>query len=1683
MALPNTLYTASIKGHNGKDYTLSIMSDHRTAASTDLSNILADGVTIAWEGGDADDPMYPIVSSTLELNFMADSNLILQDVRDMSVQSPFETVIKMEEDGGSWVWWGHLLPEEVSYEITDGLTEVGLTFVDGLSLLKDIDFKVDAANDFHVNSNEVDGGLYQPCRTALGHVYGILNKITWVREHHAAAVTSTPMLIETPVLSHTGIDAVQDGGDPDTRDKGGILPTLGINPTIFADEKNNNKRRKETRVVQEQTFANCYDVLADILSTLGYKICWNGYNWHCYSVLGHGEDLPSYRYTKGRLDSSTTGRIGALYNPISSPNTSTEDIHQYYELVDGASLSFRPGNGRLTAIHEKAGQRNLIQNKPHYNASGEMIPPIFHYYDVEYVDDVATYVRSSSDTDTPLQNSKWKMTDETFEFDQDDTLSIRFKARMSYPKFSNDTNKCIRNIPLLAIKLKAGTQSHSADPYYLHGPVAKHPNFVNYDNNTGNAPDKVQYVLDLDDAGFLSDIDWALGSTLTTPAASSLSDGIVYIPLHWQGEAYETDVAYLDADQNPTGQIAYGTALVEKKMVGDSDDRFEYKRNAVINEVDINLEIPGFPTGLRGYELEIGMAVMDGTVSTNATLYDSLFDTGVNAIDYLLTSGLTTPSVEYFGMQGLAVDHMTVSLGGSSDANAVYHLGENKEANDLTLIDTRVATTPIAGAGGSRLNLHNDWFIESGEVWSYSGQWYNLIDGWSATADYYDNLRVLVEEFGQRFKNGIISVETDLSASDYSQSWDILTPDMRLFSDKMMSGDTTLIADNITWNSTTGMSLSGLVADRTRGTLTEAIQGGKDLTGDFTNGSTVGYNGSDKPFSNVSEALDGKQDTITGTGVVSVNNDVVSVGNITKGDVTDLQTDLDAKQDNLTGSEDDIVSFDASGNVTVISAASGKDVWDTAASDAATNKADIVTLNSDVSTNTSNISTNTSAIAGKQDALTGTGVVSVNGGVVSVGDITKGDVTDLQTDLDSKIDNPLPGASGADFGRVLVLDGAGNWTTTAAGKPTTWDGAAAQATTNAGDIATNTSDITTLTSTKADVTYVDTEVATKQDAITGTGIVRVTSDVVSVDTAIDQSEVTSLTTDLAAKVAKTDNISELNDVASTLTKGTPTNAQVLQWKNTGTIPSPNWEFIDASIDLNDIANVSVSDTPPYGSVLLFDKYDAISNPSGTDTWQRADYYLPFGTGSAGQVLTYPASGNELTWEDQTGSGGSATVNNAADSTTYDVVMATGNSLFDTQGTGTFEFSTGSSGAVTTATVSNTSNSARLALYQHPTTGIAGLLYNDSASEGRYMLMAQNNDVFLTNRAVSGTIGMRVSGSEGGSTGEWTPLSIDGGTGGWTLNAQAAATGVSASEDTVMTIKHPAVGGNADIVKIDTSYDGTYSVGLAQKTGASRSWTSFEDTAGGGTTGQWKLVGSNQDNITLRTDNTGGKVQLVAPSGVLIESTIDGGGYTLPATDGTSNQVLTTNGTGTVTWSTPKGGGNPWFNFDEVCYNTVSTTEDFYFWLPGSSTTGLSSTTGTELSTLTTAGMWNRYKKLSHRLPSGTYDLDFSIDLSISSSSTGNTHASDMAGDNTQYYVYKMKRSGSNGDVTFGTAIASGTITQDATDTAVGTQVDFSVSGETFDGEERIFVVLKGVASMTATRYALWTYDIQAEKTA
>ncbi len=138
----------------------------------------------------------------------------------------------------------------------------------------------------------------------------------------------------------------------------------------------------------------------------------------------------------------------------------------------------------------------------------------------------------------------------------------------------------------------------------------------------------------------------------------------------------------------------------------------------------------------------------------------------------------------------------------------------------------------------------------------------------------------------------------------------------------------------------------------------------------------------------------------------------------------------------------------------------------------------------------------------------------------------------------------------------------------------------------------------------------------------------------------------------------------------------------------------------------------------------------------------------------------------------------------------------------------------------------------------------------------------------------------------------------------------------------ITIAATGGGGSGDVVGPSSAtdnafarFDGTTGKLIQNSTGATLS-----DTGGATFTGSVDVAGTSTagSNIKLYedTDNGTNYVSFKAPDTIAANVT-----WTLPSADGTSNQVLTTNGTGTLSWSTASGSSQWTTSGSNIYYTT------------------------------------------------------------------------------------------------------------------------------------------------------------------
>lgn len=272
----------------------------------------------------------------------------------------------------------------------------------------------------------------------------------------------------------------------------------------------------------------------------------------------------------------------------------------------------------------------------------------------------------------------------------------------------------------------------------------------------------------------------------------------------------------------------------------------------------------------------------------------------------------------------------------------------------------------------------------------------------------------------------------------------------------------------------------------------------------------------------------------------------------------------------------------------------------------------------------------------------------------------------------------------------------------------------------------------------------------------------------------------------------------------------------------------------------------------------------------------------------------------------------------------------------------------------------------------------------------------------------------------------------------------------------------------------TTSTNTFSFNYVDVLGEARNFIRVEDA---------KTIVNNRtasSSIELRANNAtagsgGESTELkVDTNGVTISEA-----FTLPQADGSANQVLQTNGSGTVSWA-DAGSSNRKFWEHVSVTNIVSTAEDNYYWYPGGTTQGIRDDYGGEL--VSDAGMsWNQARRTGYQLPAGTYDIDMNLRLAISGNSTGSSNNSAYALDTVNVKFYKVSQTAGNS--TFWSQIGStqnvviGSTTYNTLDASV------SATGVSIAADEVIMVVLKGNTTAAATAYVMWDYTLDCEKTA
>jgi hypothetical protein len=385
-------------------------------------------------------------------------------------------------------------------------------------------------------------------------------------------------------------------------------------------------------------------------------------------------------------------------------------------------------------------------------------------------------------------------------------------------------------------------------------------------------------------------------------------------------------------------------------------------------------------------------------------------------------------------------------------------------------------------------------------------------------------------------------------------------------------------------------------------------------------------------------------------------------------------------------------------------------------------------------------------------------------------------------------------------------------------------------------------------------------------------------------------------------------------------------------------------------------------TPSGGTTTLsFDTSTSIPGVLTLGTGANA-YSMPFAEGGAGQVLTWPPTGNACIWESISSAG---TINGTPNQ--IDVTPSGGNSTIALDaalivpgsikiGDYNMPLTSGSSGQVLTSSGPNAtlvwasqSASGSITGAQNQidvnTTGGNSIISLDSALELPGSLTIGSGVNSYTFPVVRGTAGQvletnasgvlswqNVSGSSGVSslTTSDPNISLSGSTGGVSINLANPPTYGPASEKYVMPVSmiSPVVG-TEYALKVSTVASGTAVLtfeaatvgGITAVNGTAGEINVSAPAAGavtvslpnsialGASGANITITGPNTSsilnaaNLTIKSTSTNLGADISSATGVEIY-TSTGGGYTLPTTTPVINQVLTAGASGVCSWVSP-----------------------------------------------------------------------------------------------------------------------------------------------------------------------------------
>jgi len=358
MALAKQFYS-SFKSYNGWDYYLEIWVEGYSGSASEIS-IGAGGPVITY-GTDEQDRFSPILSSKLELPFMVTNttqDAFIKNIREQfNEQDVYIHLYRASSSDYSSVaplWSGFVLMDLSASPDLYYPYPVTLTAVDGLSLLKEIDF-----------SKSGTAGSYTDA-----DMYSSNGRFTyWLKE----------------ILLKSGASTTTEGSTQDYKFTtainwfNSVMPTITQSTDPFFQTKCNTKMFFSKDADENFTVVNCYDVLKNLLKHWGARIIYwkhifyivqiQEYNTAESGTYANPDNIDTRTYTKTGAFDSSSDNLGDSY--WTRYNLLIDDVTGGIQKLAGSQFNYLPQLKRTQAKFIDYGNKNYFGGLPYDLTTGQ----------------------------------------------------------------------------------------------------------------------------------------------------------------------------------------------------------------------------------------------------------------------------------------------------------------------------------------------------------------------------------------------------------------------------------------------------------------------------------------------------------------------------------------------------------------------------------------------------------------------------------------------------------------------------------------------------------------------------------------------------------------------------------------------------------------------------------------------------------------------------------------------------------------------------------------------------------------------------------------------------------------------------------------------------------------------------------------------------------------------------------------------------------------------------------------------------------------------------------------------------------------------------------------------------------------------------------------------------------------